>query len=149
MIIPLPHAKVNSFRGDFFVRTEDLRSGDAALRIGAGDVARRLPSPERAGGSPLAWRHCPTVGAGFRSVPSSFPQSDLSHTDKEPPGAHHSFIRLRGLARALLSIKPTGGKANARCRDAVRRLPLSPALRAPRYEPCPKARRRYFINFTI
>lgn len=96
---------------------EDRRSG-----IRAGDVAR-------------AGCH---NGAGFRSVPSSFPQSDLSHEGTEPPGAH---IRLSACA---------GSPAPAIIISRRQAASAFPALRAPAAsEPLYKARRGYFINISL
>lgn len=85
---------------------EDRRSG-----IRAGDIAR-------AG--------CPRWARGFRSVPSSFPQSDLSHEGTESPGAHIRLSACAGLPAPYYYHKPPAGGFRLSCASRSRGIRAFP-----------------------
>lgn len=83
-----------------FLRALSPLPGISSGRIGA----LRISAPATSRG-----RAAPRWRAEFCSVPSSFPQSDLSHAGKEPPGAHIRLSACAGLPAPCYYHKPPAG----------------------------------------
>lgn len=127
IIIPIPRKKVNPFRGAFLLRFSP------EITPLSGGSARWDPRWRRHAGGLPRWR------AGFRSVPSSFPQSDLSHAGKKR-NARRIFVYP--LARAY-----PRHAINTSRRQAASAFP---ALRAPAAsEPFPQGSPRVLYQYQL
>lgn len=103
MIIPLPREEVNPFRGAFLLR---FSPGDLPA---SGDLILEWT---RCGSAPATSRGRAAHGgrAGFRSIPSSFPQSDLSHAGKKRDARRISVYPLaRACPRPGYDLMPPAG----------------------------------------